>query len=483
MKVAILGAGFSGLTAAYELNKAGHEVYIYEKNSQPGGAAGGFKEKDWDWYLDYAYHHWFTNDHDILNLCKEIGWDKILTTRPITASLYGKDVPSISTRLLRHTPSSLAMTTSPIPRNDDEMIYKLDSPLDLLRFPRISVIDRIRAGIVLAILKFGPPFAAYHKVTSYALLNSLMGKKAFGELFKPLFEKKFGTYASQINTMFMWARITKRTPALSYPEGGYQTLANYFGDLLEKKGIHINYGCEITSVARVNSKFEIRKSKQTKTSLRGAEATKPASPAGGQPSTNSGLLRHIPPGLAMTTSPISRNDDRNIFDVLINTLPSPVFLKLEKDVLPENYRTKIAGIKYLGAQTIILETKEPILDRTYWLNLANKNNPFMVAIQHTNFMDKQHFNNHHLFYLATYTNKPLIAHLESRISGLIKKWEFTIPYAQPLYTTDYIDHMPHIKTPVPGLYFANMELTYPYDRGTNYAVKVGKEVAAEILRA
>ena len=52
--------------------------------------------------------------------------------------------------------------------------------------------------------------------------------------------------------------------------------------------------------------------------------------------------------------------------------------------------------------------------------------------------------------------------------------------AQPLYTTEFSKIVPQYKTPVPNLYFANMEQTYPYDRGTNYAVKVGKEVTSFI---
>ncbi|MFA6005775.1 MAG: FAD-dependent oxidoreductase [Patescibacteria group bacterium] len=461
MKIAILGAGFSGLTAAYELNKAGHKVTIYEKNAQPGGAAGGFKEEKWEWYLDFAYHHWFTNDSDVLGLCKEIGWEKIVMVRPVTASLYSNsnDKSTKSTNQAQNSKNKVNSNLA-IQQFSDSVSYKLDSPLDLLKFPRIPVIDRIRAGIVLALLKFGPPLQVYHRTTSYKLLTTLMGKTAFDELFKPLFEKKFGEYAPYINTMFMWARITKRTPSLAYPEGGYQALANHFSRLLVSKGVTILYSTEVKTVTRASSQFSVRSS---------------------QRSTSSQLSN----GLKTKKSELFKNSELETenYDVLINTLPSPIFLKLEKNILPDNYRTRLAGIKYLGAQTVILETKEPVLDKTYWLNLTQKNNPWMVAIQHTNFMDKKHFNGHHLFYLATYTNKPLtfrhsdIQTRDARPSDIIKKWEFTIPYAQPIYTTNFIDHVPHYKTPVPGLYFANMEMTYPYDRGTNYAVKVGREVA------
>ena len=38
-KIAIIGAGFSGLSAAAYLGAEGHEVHVYEKNDTAGGRA------------------------------------------------------------------------------------------------------------------------------------------------------------------------------------------------------------------------------------------------------------------------------------------------------------------------------------------------------------------------------------------------------------------------------------------------------------
>ena len=48
MRIAIIGAGFGGMAAAYDLRKAGHEVIIYESANYVGGLASGFKEPHWD---------------------------------------------------------------------------------------------------------------------------------------------------------------------------------------------------------------------------------------------------------------------------------------------------------------------------------------------------------------------------------------------------------------------------------------------------
>ena len=40
--IAIIGSGFSGLSAACYLSKAGHDVHVFEKNSRVGGRARQF---------------------------------------------------------------------------------------------------------------------------------------------------------------------------------------------------------------------------------------------------------------------------------------------------------------------------------------------------------------------------------------------------------------------------------------------------------
>lgn len=60
-KIAIIGSGFSGLSAAAYAAKAGHEVHVFEKHNQPGGRARQFRTEQgyvfdmgpsWYWMLD-----------------------------------------------------------------------------------------------------------------------------------------------------------------------------------------------------------------------------------------------------------------------------------------------------------------------------------------------------------------------------------------------------------------------------------------------
>jgi hypothetical protein len=48
---------------------------------------------------------------------------------------------------------------------------------------------------------------------------------------------------------------------------------------------------------------------------------------------------------------------------------------------------------------------------------------------------------------------------------------------------DHARNIPEIKTPIPGLYLASMSQVYPWDRGTNYAVEIGRKAAKLMMGA
>ena len=62
--VAVIGGGFAGMTAAYELGKQGYQTFLFERMPELGGLAGTFPIEGTR--LERGYHHWFTSDTHIV---------------------------------------------------------------------------------------------------------------------------------------------------------------------------------------------------------------------------------------------------------------------------------------------------------------------------------------------------------------------------------------------------------------------------------
>ncbi len=436
MDIAVIGGGLTGLTAAYELTKRGHRVTVFEKESSLGGLAYGFKQPNWDWHMEGAYHHLFTNDRYIISLLEELGLsERLIRKRPITANLLPPN-------------SKLSFEFG-----DGVPIVPLDSPTSLLRFPTLSLLDKVRTAALLGFLKLNPYWQPLEGITAEQLLISIGGNHAYKTIWEPLLYGKFGTYAPRVAASWFWARIKKRTPRLCYIRGGFHTLITALAQEIKHQGGHILPSKTVTSVQRESG----------------------------------------------NTYYVSWSGAKKLFDKVLFTIPTPLVTAI-LPILPHTYTLPLRSIPHLSAQTLILETDRPILKNVYWLNVTDRSFPFLAAVAHTNFMDRKHYGNHHLTYFGNYLPPdhpylslsekellsiflPFIRRIASDSKFKIKNLKlFVAPFAQPVHERHYSQNIPPIATPLPGIYLANMDYIYPWDRGTNYAVELGMRAARTILQ-
>ncbi|MEM8863175.1 MAG: FAD-dependent oxidoreductase, partial [Chloroflexota bacterium] len=211
MKIAVIGAGLTGLSAAYDFLKAGHSVTIYEAGSLPGGLAQGFKDPSWDWSLEHFYHHIFETDKDIIGLAEEIGVrDKIFFPKPLS-SIYYKG-----------------------------QIYPFDSIPAFFSYPGFNFFDTVRFGGVTAFLRYTNFWRSLEKVTADEWMLRWYGKKVYEAVWRPILINKFGNFYNQVPMSWMWARLVARSFRLGYFEGGFQTFANALSQKIESMGGVIN---------------------------------------------------------------------------------------------------------------------------------------------------------------------------------------------------------------------------------------------------
>ncbi len=88
MKVIVIGAGPAGLTAAYELNKRGVEVEVFEVSDQVGGMAASFSL--WNQRVDYGPHRFFSSDPRVNRLWLEAVQGQYEMVSRLTRIFYKK---------------------------------------------------------------------------------------------------------------------------------------------------------------------------------------------------------------------------------------------------------------------------------------------------------------------------------------------------------------------------------------------------------
>jgi protoporphyrinogen oxidase len=429
MKIAIIGAGYGGMSAAWDLRKAGHEVTIYESADYVGGLASGFKEPGWKWSVEKFYHHWFASDKHMLGMIEELGLsDKVLFPRPYTVMYH------------------------------EGKFYPLDSVLKAILFPGLGWgINKIRFGLVGLFLRLTTNWKELEKYTVDEWMRKWTGETVYKLMWEPLVIGKFGEkYYKQVNMAWMWARLHARTTRLGTFEGGFQAFADAFAEKLRAAGVEIKLSAPVTHIQRNagTGKFDL-------STVDGAE-------------TADQVLVTLSPGVAA------------------KMVPS----------LPKNYLEGLLRLKSMGAVVLTLSLKHQLSkEGYYWYNIPKSAGfPFLAVVEHTNFVSPENFGGEHIVYIGDYiepeheyfhlTKEELLEKFAPSLkkfnpdfdpSWVNKAWLYRTTYAQPVPLVNHSQNIPAIETPIEGLYFASMSQVYPWDRGTNFAVEIGRQAAGLML--
>jgi len=428
MKIAIIGAGYAGMSAAYDLVRAGHEVTIFEADTQSGGLAAGFKEPHWEWSVEKYYHHWFASDVHMLGLIDELGLiHKVRFPRPYTVLLHkGK-------------------------------WYPFDSILQAILFPGLGWgINKARFGLVGLYLRLTTNWQTLEKTTVEAWMRKWAGNKVYEMIWEPMMIGKFGPHHKDVTMAWFWARIHARTTKLGTYVGGFQAFADDFAKILTNLGVQIKLNTRVKSI-----------------------------------------IPNLAGGLTIQTG--SQFDD---FDKVLSTISPGLMAQLASD-LPPDYLLGLVNLKSMGAVVMTLSLKHRISEQGYyWFNIPKDAGfPFLAVVEHTNYLSPEYFGGDHILYCGDYrvtdheyfelSDDELLTRFipgiqrinpDFKPEWINKTWVHRTKYGQPVPLVDHSKNIPAIETPIPGLYFASMSQVYPWDRGTNFAVEIGRKAARLMMQ-
>lgn len=430
--VAIIGGGFTGMVAALRLAQAGAKVTLIESAGELGGLAASFEIQGEP--LEKAYHHLFRTDGDILKLIHELGLEDRLEWRESSVAIYR-----------------------------DGKLWPFMSPRDLLAFGPSSWIGRLRLGFVALFLKHYKNWSTLASTPALAWMRRYCGASATKAVWEPLLKGKFSTFADQVSMGWLWARLHVRTNSrepngggekLGYIHGGFIRIVSELERRLMDAGVRIELNTRVESIGHDGTQVSIRRM--------GLRDTFDSAVFTG---SNTALARLLPQGQEFDT-----------------------------------YRAKLANINYIGAVCMVFESDQKLGDY-YWINVNEPEWPFLVMIRHTRLIPADRYQGKEIYYLGAY-----VPHDDRRFTmtddelrdSWFEKLKVMFPAfapeavsgshcfrfrdAQHIVGCDYQQHLLPPQTPIRGLHLANFAQIFPYDRGTNFAVREGEKIAALLMR-
>jgi protoporphyrinogen oxidase len=431
MHCVVIGAGFTGLAAAYELTRLGSRVTVIEQDFDVGGLAGAFEVNGER--LEKFYHHWFVNDSEITQLVTELDGEHNLLYRPTRTGMY-----------FAHN------------------LFKLSGPLDVLRFTPLKLVDRARLGIMVLRARALKNWKELESLTAEEWLSRIGGEAVYRTVWEPLLRGKFGAYANDISAVWFWNKLKLRggsrnhqgKEVLVYYRGGFGALARQLSFAVAAAGGEIRTGVRAMGLTTDANRLTGVQTSQGWLEADAVIAT-PALPIIAE------LLRtHVPSDYVRELCRIK---------YLANLC---VVLELDRSL----------------SETYWLNVNDPSFPFVGVIEHTNFESPSTYGGRHIVYLSRYLHEDDSLYSMDDdQVLQYALPHLIRMFPQLNRNWireshVWRGRYAQPIVVRGYSELIPTNTTPLNGFYIATMAQVYPEDRGTNYAVREGRAIARLICQ-
>lgn len=439
-RVDIIGAGVSGLSTAYYLANALQQrtdrssppvtLHIWEKEPAPGGLAGTF-DLPQGGTIEKFYHHFYRRDAAIQELIADLGLQADLVWRPAATGAYYFRRP-----------------------------YRLASPLDLLRFKPLPLIDRFRLGWMTVVAQTVKDWQRLDDQSAKDYIIRAAGENVYRVVWEPLFHGKFGEFADTISAAWLWSKLVDRGGSrnsqghefLGYLRGG-------LGRLFERIVAYLQAAGHVVHLGQTIQRLE---------------------------------------GSGDRITALVTDNEVIPADIVVSCTQTPDLAHLLSEQAGD-YQKQLEQIKFLANVCLVLTLKQS-LSEFYWTNVTEPDAPFIGIIEQTNWVDPGDYQQKHVVYLSAYVgpNDPRLSMTPDELTTKYLPWikklfpEFqseyienqtvwTAPYAQPIVQVGYRQHVPSITTPFANLFVCTMAQIYPHDRQVSNGVLMARKTVEHVL--
>lgn len=430
-EVTIVGAGFTGLSIAYELVKRGVKVTLLEAEPGIGGLAAAFEVGGET--LDRFYHHWFTNDADVMGLIDELGLRSQVEINPTNTGMYFAN-----------------------------NFFKLSTPLDLLRFKPLSLPDRIRLGLLALRARRVRDWQSLENKTAREWLREMGGDNVYRVVWQPLLVGKFGAHADEISAVWFWNKLKLRGGSrgkngeerLAYFKGGFVRLAEALADRIQAAGGVIELNAPVSTLRPVDGLWE---------------ATTPR-----------GVIRSQR-AIATTALPIVAD--------MIRGWASEEYIERLKRIRYIGNICLVLELDRSLSNTYWLNVNDPGFPFVGVIEHTNFQGPEHYGGQHIVYLSKYLPPTDRLYSLdADAFLDYALPFLQKMFPALQRTWVrachlWKAQWSQPIVEKNYSRYIPAVDAPEPGLHVCSMAQVYPEDRGTNYAIREGRKLGLRLAEA
>jgi len=412
-RVAVIGGGISGLTAAYFALQKGFSVALFEGTEQLGGLAGSF---DFGGVRIEKYYHFICGgDHTLLSFADRLGISNEIRFVPTKMGFFyhGK-------------------------------YYPFSNPLDLMRFSPLPWLSRLKFGKNVISSKYSKSWESLDGITARDWVTQRISEKAYQVIWHPLLKVKFGQCYDRISAAWVWHRIhrvassRKRLFAkekMGYFHGGSETLITAVENKIKEMGGLIHLRSRVRKIVRDNDKFKVYIDPQEHYQADRVMLAVPLPIA-------SELLKDLHPEFS-----------RKLSSIDFIGIVCGIFRLKEKvtDAFWVNINDPEIAANGLIEYTNLNPLEEISPDSIIYV-------PFYVPVEDPWFsMDVQSLEKS-FFDMLKIVNPRLT-------QETIRDFKvFRTNYAQAICTIDFKDRMPPVKTPVNNLFLLDSTQLYPSDR-------------------